>query len=221
MPDSFAFNSIASRGATAVAAIFATLIATIAAAQEIAPPEIPSERGGGHFSAPDPAALTPERATAIYRDIRDQMVAGYRLSGDGAAENFIRWERYNSAPYQSATHGQRYVSNYANAAAESYQLYERAGVLPSGAVIVKDTFYVSQSGGVFPGALMIMEKMEAGFNDGTGDWRYTMIMPDGSLFGTTGGENAESVEFCGTCHALAAANDYLFFMPRAFRVGTK
>lgn len=220
MPDGFAFRSVVALGAGAAVAMFAAVILQTAAfAQQTgAPPETPPTRGGGHFTAPDPGDLPPEQAADIYRDIRDQMVSGYRLSGNAAARNFTRWERFNSAPYRSATHGQRYVNNYANASAESYGLYEQAGIMPPGAVIAKDTFYVSDSGGVFPGALMIMEKMAAGFDDATGDWRYTMIMPDGSLFGTTGGENAESVEFCAACHVLAAANDHLFFMPRAFRI---
>ena len=220
MPEGSAFRSCPARGVVAAAAIFATLTLHVAAtAQEAASPiGTPPTWGGGHFTAPDPAILTPEQATEIYRDIKDQMVSGYRLSGNAAARNFTRWQRFNSAPYRSANHGQRFVNNYANATAEAYGRYEEAGVMPPGAVIVKDTFYVSQSGGAFPGALMIMEKMEAGFDDATGDWRYTMIMPDGSLFGTTGGENAQSVEFCGTCHALAAANDHLYFLPKAFRI---
>ena len=187
------------------------------AAQQAAP----SEEGGGHFAAPAPADLTPDEAAAIYDDIRGQMISGYRLSGNSAARNFTRWRRFNSAPYRSATHGERFVNNYANASAEAYGAYEAAGTMPPGAVVVKDTFYVSQAGGVFPGALMIMEKMEAGFSDATGDWRYSMIMPDGSLFGTTGGENAQSVAFCVDCHALAAENDYLFFLPESYRVATE
>jgi len=207
----------------AVATVLVALIlpADAVAQGGTAPSEVPTGEGGGHFAAPDPADLTAEGARALYDGIRDQMIAGYRLSGNGAARNFIRWQRFNTAPYRSATHGQRYVNNYANAAAERYGMYEAAGVMPAGATIVKDTFYVSESGGVFPGALMIMEKMDAGFSAATGDWRYSMIMPDGSLFGTTGGENARSVAFCAACHALAAADDYLFFLPKPFRIGAE
>ena len=171
MPDGFAFRSIAARSGAAAVAILATIfLQTDAFAQQTgAPPETPAAPGGGHFTAPDPAALTPERASDIYRDIRNQMASGYRLSGNAIARNFTRWERFNSSPYRSATHGHRYVNNYANASAETYGLYEGAGTMPPGAVIAKDTFYVSDSGGVFPGALMIMEKMAAGFDDATGD----------------------------------------------------
>ncbi len=216
MPDRSALRSCP-LWPVAMAAILVSLTVYAAAQQGGAPSEVPSEDGGGHFAAPEPADLTAERAREIYRDIRDQMIRGYRLSGDSSARNFPRWDRFNTAPYRSATHGERFVNNYANARARSYGRYEQAGTLPPGAVVVKDTFYVSRSGGVFPGALMIMEKMPAGFDASTGDWRYSMIMPDGSLFGATGGENADAVGFCADCHALAARHDYLFFVPEDFR----
>ncbi|NNG05118.1 MAG: hypothetical protein HKM95_13615 [Inquilinus sp.] len=177
------------------------------------------EVGGGHFAAPDPAELTPEAATAIYGDLFDEMSGGYRLSGRSFARNYPRWRRYNTAPYRSATHGARFVNNYANATADAYGRFEAAGPMPPGSVIAKDTFYVGKDGASFPGALMIMEKGEAGFSPTTGDWRYTMIMPDGSVFGETDGINAEGMRFCADCHAAAAAHDHLFFMPEAFRAG--
>lgn len=223
MPDRSVSESKPASRAAAVAAVLAILLlpAGTGAQEAAGPSEAPAGPGGGHFAAPDPADLSAEAASAVYADIRDRMIAGYQLSGSGAARSFIRWQRYNTAPYRSATHGERYVNTYANATAERYGIYEGAGVLPAGSTIVKDTFYVSESGGVFPGALMIMEKMEAGFSTETGDWRYSMIMPDGSLFGMTGGENAQSVAFCAACHALAAANDHLFFLPEAFRVDAR
>ena len=55
--------------------------------------------------------------------------------------------------------------------------------------------------------LFLMEKMPAGFSYVTGDWRYIMIMPDGSLFGETRGDGAVTLEdaYCfGNC-ALAPA----------------
>jgi phosphoserine aminotransferase len=64
-----------------------------------------------------------------------------------------------------------------------------------------------------------MEKMPAGFNPASRDWRYTMIMPDGSLFGMTKGESSERVTFCITCHQTAGDNsDHLFFVPDDYRV---
>jgi hypothetical protein len=45
-----------------------------------------------------------------------------------------------------------------------------------------------------------------------------MIMPDGSLFGETGGANAESVDFCIGCHATRSNYDHLFFLPEELRL---
>jgi hypothetical protein len=64
-----------------------------------------------------------------------------------------------------------------------------------------------------------MEKMKAGFSPEGGDWRYTMIMPNGAVFGTTKGENADKVQFCADCHgAVGDTQDYLFFIPDEYRV---
>jgi len=46
-----------------------------------------------------------------------------------------------------------------------------------------------------------MEKMPSGFSYVTGDWRYSMIMPDGSLFGETRGANDERVD-CPSSYKL-------------------
>ena len=55
------------------------------------------------------------------------------------------------------------------------------------------------------------------FNYVSGDWRYTMVMPDGSLYGTTKGDGAERVEFCIGCHLARETQDHLFLVPEAYR----
>ena len=77
---------------------------------------------------------------------------------------------------------------------------------------------MTAAGDVFAGPLFIMEKMSQGFNAASRDWRYTMIMPDGSVFGVTNGQDSHKVQFCITCHARAGdENDHLFFLPEAYR----
>lgn len=172
-----------------------------------------------HFRIEHPAGLTGAGAETIYRRIRDDMIAGYRLSGAAYADVYRRWPRFNKVPYRSAQHGERYINNYANDTARAYGRFEAAGVMPVGSVLVKDSFAVTESGDVFSGPLFAMEKMPRGFNPPGRDWRYTMIMPDGSLFGTTAGEGKAQVEFCVTCHNLAGkANDDLFYVPDEYRV---
>jgi len=193
----------------------ARLLGAPARAQDQEDPRHPRR----HFRIEHPASLTGVGAQAIYRRIRDDMIAGYRLSGVAYADAYRHWPRFNRVPYLSAQHGERYINNYANETARAYGRFEAAGVMPVGSILVKDSFAVTESGDVFSGPLFAMEKMPRGFNPPGHDWRYTMIMPDGSLFGTTAGEGKARVEFCVTCHNLAGeANDDLFYVPDQYRV---
>ena len=91
--------------------------------------------------------------------------------------------------------------------------------MPEGSVLAKDSFEVTTRGDVVTGPLALMEKMEPGFDPESRDWRYTMIMPDGSVFGTTKGEGSARVEFCAECHrAGGGEDDHLFFVPQTYRV---
>jgi hypothetical protein len=175
-----------------------------------APPPLPR-----HFRVPDPARLDGARAAAIYERIRADMVAGYRLSKIPAAEDYVRWRRFNRVPYLSATHGDHYINNYANGLARDYGA---TATQPEGSIFAKDSFTVTRDGDVHSGPLVLMEKMAPGFAPETDDWRYIMIMPDGSIFGETRGFEAAEVEYCHACHATApAGRDHLFFVPEAYR----
>lgn len=172
----------------------------------------------GHFRVPDPATLSDADAASIYDRISDDMVDRYRLSRQPVAARYRSWPRFNRTPYRSATHGERYINNYANPAAAASYGRNQAPMSP-GAVLAKDSFTVTALGEVFTGPLFLMEKMAPGFSLESGDWRYTMIMPDGSLFGTTDGAGRDRMAFCAACHQAAGAdNDFLFFVPEAFRI---
>lgn len=172
----------------------------------------------GHFRVADPADVGATEAEAIYQELVDSMAAGYKLSGSAYAADYLGWTRFNTAPYRSVTHGRRYLSNYANAAGRAYGQFENAGVMAVGAVLAKDSFSISKNGEVLPGPLFLMEKMPPGFNPDSADWRYTMILPDGSILGTTNGESSNTVAFCVPCHAAARrGQDHLFFPRRQYR----
>ena len=171
-----------------------------------------------HFRETNPADFSPEDAEAHYRDLIQRMDAGYGASDDPVAADYRKWTRYNLGPYRSATHGQRFVNNYANPIARAYGKYEDSGRLPVGSIIAKDSFTATADGRLRPGPLFIMEKMNSGFKYVTGDWRYTMITPDGVVFGVTGGENEERVEYCIGCHLAREAFDHLYFIPENLRV---
>ena len=171
----------------------------------------------GHFKVERPADLFPNTAETIYQNIRVEMASGYALARLDNVRRYLTWRRFNKAPYRSATHGARYVNNYSNRVGESYGLFENAGPMPPGTVLLKDSFTATADGAIFPGPMFVMEKMADGFNRASGNWRYTMVMPDGSLFGETNGVSSDNVAFCIGCHAMRAEWDHLFFVPADYR----
>ena len=184
--------------------------------EEAAFPEI--ARPTRHFRA-NPADLTSADAITIYDRIKSEMAKAYKQSGLEPAEDYTSWTRHNSAPYQSATHGNRYVNNYANTVARDYANLDAVESLPQGSILAKDSFEVTRDGDVLTGPLALMEKMQPGFNPQSRDWRYTMILPDGTVFGITNGEGSDRVEFCIECHVAAGDDmDHLFYVPERYRV---
>ena len=172
-----------------------------------------------HFRLRNPARLGPERAAALYEIIRPALVRGYAAAGYAPVRDYQQWRRFNSAPYPSVTHGNHYLSNYANTvAAEVYARHGSGIRMPVGSVLAKDSFVATETGEILLGPLFVMQKMPPGFNPGAGDWRYAMVMPDGTLFGETKGVHAERVEYCIGCHLAVEQEDDLYFVPEAFRV---
>jgi len=171
-----------------------------------------------HVRVRNAAELSIEDARAAYESLSEALAEAYGPSGDAVAEAYRGWKIYNIAPYRSATHGQRFVNNYANETAAAYGRYEEAGTLPAGSVIAKDSITVTTSGIVEPGPLFLMEKMEEGFNYSSGDWRYTLISAEGQIVGTTNGEGSAKVGYCVPCHLARESFDHLYFLPKSYRV---
>jgi hypothetical protein len=170
-----------------------------------------------HYRVRNPASLSGAEAERIYRIALPSLTLGYRGSGNPHARAYPQWRRHNRVPYLSRTHGNHYLSNYTNELADKYSLAEEAPVMPPGAVIAKDSFSMTPSGEILLGPLFLMEKMQPDFSPVSGDWRYTMVRPDGRVLGTTGGKGSERVSYCITCHLAREANDHLYFVPRKAR----
>ncbi len=146
------------------------------------------------------------------------MKAAYAKSGWKSVKGYQGWLNVAKTPYQSGTHGGRYVNNYADSHGDyRYAKYENAGVMPLGATLAKDSFVVKPNGKVAIGPLFVMEKMAAGFAEDSGNWRYTLIMPNGKVVGTTNGKNSKAVAFCSDCHMSASDQDSLMFLPEQDR----
>ena len=170
-----------------------------------------------HFRARNVSDLSEQDIKSIYAGLKKELARRYARSEEASVTGYQRWTRYNRVPFLSSAHGNRYVNTFANDAGKAYGLYEKAGILPVGSVLAKDTFTVSEDGTVRPGPLMVMEKMPEGFNYASGDWRYVAIMPDGSILGETNGDASESVEFCIACHLVMEHLDHLHFIPEEYR----
>ncbi len=173
---------------------------------------------GTHMTIADPASLSGDRAEAVYQAIRYQIVQNYSVSGDPVVSAYQSWRRYNTAPYRSGPHGERFVNNYANRSAARYARFEKLGTMPPGAIIVKDSFTVTESGQVMTGPFFLMEKRAPGFNPASNDWLFMMIRPDGGLVGMTRGRGSDNVVFCAACHNKApAGQDNLYLLPEKVR----
>jgi len=148
------------------------------------------------------------------------MKGGYAKAGVKTVRNYGRWSNVNVAPYPSATHGNRFVNNYANSlAAIQYSKFEKSGKMPTGAVLAKDSFVVRGDGKTGPGPLFVMEKMKRGFSKASGDWRYTLVMPNGVMVGATKGKGSKNVKFCYECHmSMGEETDSMLFVPKEHRV---
>ncbi|MDP6874420.1 MAG: hypothetical protein QF521_12890 [Alphaproteobacteria bacterium] len=165
------------------------------------------------------AELTAGEARKAYDCLIKDLAAGYTKSGLTVAGHYKDWKNYSNQPYVSDTHGGRYVNNYSNALAVSYNKYEEAGRMPVGALLAKDSFAANANGKIAPGPLFVMEKMPAGFNKDSGNWRYTMVLPNGQVFGTTNGAGSAKLNFCYECHmSVAEEQDSLMFLPDEYRV---
>ncbi len=170
-----------------------------------------------HFRLRNPADLPPVQAETMYGIAAVSLKKGYGLSEHPVALAYSEWPRLNTAPYLSATHGNKYINNFVNEIASGYSRFEEAGTLPVGSVIAKDSFSVTESHEILLGPLFIMEKMPEGFNELSGDWKYVQIQPDGTVLGETNGEGSEAVKYCIACHLAVEQQDHLFFIPRAYR----
>ena len=170
---------------------------------------LPEWPENGHIRVLEAEQLSKDAAEAKYVELLDKLVAGYQRSG-ALDVDYRSWKRVSPTPYLSDPHGLRYVNVYVNSAGEEFGHATRDNPLPVGARLAKDSFSVIHGGATSRGPLFLMEKMPAGFWPEAGDWRYTMIMPNGKLFGTTKGTGSAAVEFCATCHEKAAARDFLF-----------
>ena len=92
----------------------------------------------------NPAELSQAQANAIYDELKARLDALYAPANLNLIKEYQSWKRYNSAPYISATHGQRYVNNFVNDIGKDYGKLKSGEVYPAGTVIAKDSITVTE-----------------------------------------------------------------------------
>ena len=192
------------------------ILAVLAIAPSL--PNAEEVKSNKHVAIEKTVDLNAQEANRIYDELAEAMTNGYALSGISLVNEYRSWKRYNTAPYVSAAHGNRYLNNYVNETGKNYGNLKVGERLPAGTILAKDSFTVTVERQAFPAALFIMEKLGSGQSPKTADWRYLVIYPDGSLAGDTTGSNPEAVEYCHACHRAKATRDYTFYVPEPYRV---
>ena len=174
--------------------------------------------------AKDPKAAKDEEPTneeikQAQECIWDSLTAGYAKAPTPWAKDFTSWTNVSTQAYQSATHGNRYVMNFADSVAKDYAKYEKSGVLPVGSVLAKPSFSINGKGEVKPGPLFFMEKHEDGFDKEAQNWKYSMVTPTGKFNGGAAGPTPKGLRFCVNCHVNTGGEyDSLLYVPEDYRI---
>lgn len=148
-----------------------------------------------------------------YDCFEDQLIAGYGQSKHILAQIFGEWDRDSYAPFMYDDVGARYLVVYGNdrATGDEETLWLDRD-LPVGATLAAAGFSVAEDGKLIAEPLMIYEKMTQGYIFGRGNWRQTLIAPNGDLLGVTNGPGGDDLTACADCLARSADRMYLALM---------
>jgi len=152
----------------------------------------------------------PDALDRAYSCFEPRLLSGYAQSKHVMAQIFGDWERATEYPFIHDVVGDRYLVVYGNERAvgdEKTLWLDRD--MPVGAIVVAAGFTVGESGELIAAPAMIYEKMVNGFAFGRGNWRQTLIAPDGEILGVSNGPGAENLTACVDCAARSADRLYL------------
>jgi len=176
-------------------------------AKAATPPPEPSLYTETICKIKDGATLPPAVASSAFACLRDKM--RYKNSGHRLAGLFEGWSRLDSGPFFSKVHGNRYVAVFANDRALTTLSAAPDAPITSGVAMATPSFSLAEDGTLEPGPLFLLEKMQKGFNTVGGNWRYTVIGPEGDIIGVTKGQHSDDIDFCKDCDRKSADGVYL------------
>jgi hypothetical protein len=131
-------------------------------------------------------------------------VAALLFSQDSSTFDFTHWKRHyklNPTPFHSEAH-EAYVDIYLNTLAKTAYIEEKSR-FPRGATIYKPLF--SDKDAKEFARLVIMVKMQEGYDPQHGDWWYGVYDESGRIAYYQG-----RIASCIECHKEAKETDYLF-----------
>ncbi len=145
--------------------------------------------------------LTAEEAEKVYDCLKQSLVDGYKKGNKRwipkeIVDDYRNWALVTKFPAAPGFHGGRFLMTYVNAVgADTYMEYkEEDVVVPSGTLIAKESFSVSDEGKVRKGPLFIMQKVDKGKSPKTNDWYYMMVAPNGAPLAVN------VYKACSECH---------------------
>lgn len=171
---------------------FLTIGALLAYACAPAEREMEEEMGGGEASVAE-VAMPDTTGAAVWAYLQE---VGYQ-------ENWELWPDKGELYTGGEPHGMLLTSYMNDAAHEA--LVNQAGVMPVGAIIVKENYMPDST----LAAVTVMYKVE-GYNADHNDWFFTKHKPSGELDTMPNGMAMEGrLPGCQNCHGARADNDYI------------
>lgn len=191
------------------ARLAATLVAVAWAAA--APPASAAE-----CLAPKPRdALGPAELRTFYDCIGEELAKGWARQKHPVAVAHRGWTQAAAYPSdESGAHGGRFLITWVNKTARAaYLAFAESGVaMPVGSILANESFDIQPGGAnqgkAIPGPLFIMQKVAKGRFEETGDWRYAVVTPAGSVWIDSETAGAELIKrTCHDCHGAAEGRD--------------
>lgn len=175
--------------------------------------------GAAYAKCESPVAkddLTDEQIVELYDCIKEKMRTGYAKGGNEWAAAYPEWGATATQPVAPGPHGNRFLNTFVNEIghAEYIKFSEERGPMPTGTVIAKESFNVNKKNAVRRGPLFFMEKVAAGDADEFGNWKYSVVQPNGK-------PGKISQKFCHDCHGAFSEQDSLGYPDEDYRVSAE
>ena len=160
--------------------------------------------------------LEDAQIVELYECILDKMRTGYQSKGNEWAAAYPSWKAAATQPINPGPHGNRFLQTFVNEVgySEYVKFSDERGPMPVGTIIAKESFNVNKKKQVRRGPLFFMEKVAAGDADEFGNWKYSVVQPNGK-------PGKISQKFCHDCHGVFEDQDAMGYPDEDYRVSAE